>query len=245
MAQAGERTALLQMASCVASSGLAGIADVRWIAGRASAQIVLTMVGMDEKAKHLDPAYQTTLIVCALLNVALLFAEGSVGLWIGSAALLADAGDFLEDAAVLGLALVAIRWPARTRAKAGLVQGLAMAGVGIGAIAQIVLRIREGGAPSAAVMGGVAALALTVNGYCAYRLIRFRGGDASMRAIWLSTRNDAMLNVLTVVAAVFIATTGSGWPDTIAGAIIAAVNLWGSIEVISAATGEMAKRVSG
>jgi hypothetical protein len=74
-------------------------------------------------------------------------------------------------------------------------------GVGIGAIVQIVHRILEGGAPSSALMGGVAVLALSVNGFCAYRLIRFRGGDASMRAIWLSTRNDAMLNVLTVVAA--------------------------------------------
>lgn len=116
-----------------------------------------------------------------------------------------------------------------------------MAGVGIGAIAQILRRILEGGAPSPAAIGGVAALALTVNGYCAYRLIRFRGGDASMRAIWLSMRNDAMLNVLTVVAAVFIVITRSGWPDIIVGAIIAAVNLRGSIEVISAATAEMRK----
>jgi Co/Zn/Cd efflux system component len=62
-----------------------------------------------------------------------------------------------------------------------------------------------------------------------------------MRAIWLSTQNDAMLNVLTVVAAVFIAIARSGWPDIIAGAIIATVNLLGSIEVISAAAGEMSK----
>ncbi len=100
-----------------------------------------------------------------------------------------------------------------------------MAGVGIAAIVQIVRRILEGGAPASMLMGGVATLALIVNGYCAYRLLRFRGGDASMRAIWLSTRNDAMLNVLTIVAAVFIAITGSGWPNIIAGAIIASVNL--------------------
>ncbi len=62
-----------------------------------------------------------------------------------------------------------------------------------------------------------------------------------MRAIWLSTRNDAMLNVLTVAAAVFVAIAKSGWPDVIAGAIIANVNLCGSVEVISAATGEMHK----
>jgi Co/Zn/Cd efflux system component len=106
------------------------------------------MMSMDKKPKHLDPAYQTALMVCVMLNLALLFIEGSAGLWIGSAALLADAGDFLEDAAVLGLALVAIGWSVRARAAAGLLQGFAMAGVGIGAIAQIVRRILEGGAPS-------------------------------------------------------------------------------------------------
>ena len=197
------------------------------------------------KPHHLDPAYRTALIVCAALNLAMLFIEGSAGLWIGSAALLADAGDFLEDAAVLTFALVAIGWPARARAAAGLVQGFAMAGVGLGAIVQIVLRILKGGAPSPALMAGVAALALAVNGYCAVRLVRFRGGDASMRAIWLSTRNDALLNVLTMAAAAFIAIARSGWPDIIAGAIIATVNLFGSVGIISAATGEMRKMQRG
>jgi Co/Zn/Cd efflux system component len=199
---------------------------------------------MDRKAKHLDPAYQTALTVCAMLNLAMLLVEGGAGLWIGSAALLADAGDFLEDAIVLGLALVAIGWSVRARAAAGLLQGVAMAGVGIVAIVQIVHRFREGGAPSPAMMGGVAMLALTVNGYCAYRLIHHRAGDGSMRAIWLSTRNDAMLNVLTLVAAVFILTTGSGWPDIIAGAIIASVNLFSGGEVILAAAGEMRNKAS-
>jgi Co/Zn/Cd efflux system component len=196
---------------------------------------------MDQKLAHLDPAYRTALALCAVLNIAMLLIEGTVGVWIGSAALLADAGDFLEDAAVLTFAFVAIRWSARQRATAGLVQGLAMAGVGIGAIVQIVLRILKGGAPPPAPMGAVAALALIVNAYCAYRLIRFRSGDASMRAIWLSTRNDAMLNVLTVIAAVFIVITKSGWPDIIAGGIIAAVNLLGSVEIISAAIREIRK----
>jgi Co/Zn/Cd efflux system component len=62
-----------------------------------------------------------------------------------------------------------------------------------------------------------------------------------MRAIWLSTRNDAILNVLTVVAAVCIVITGTGWPDIIAGGVIATVNLFGSVEVMSSATGEMRK----
>ena len=169
----------------------------------------------------------------------MLFVEGGIGWWIGSAALLADGVDFLEDAAVLGLALGAIRWSVRRRAQAGLVQGLAMAAVGIVAVVQVVRRLFEGGAPSSRYMGAVAVLALIVNVYCAYRLIQFRRGDASMRAIWLSTRNDAILNVLTAVAAGIIALTGSGWPDIFAGAIIASINLWASLGVIRAAIGEM------
>lgn len=207
-------------------------------------KIVIMMMVVSSKPKHISPKYRTALGTSALLNLAMLFIEGGVGLWIGSAALVADAADFLEDATVLGLALAAIGWSARARAIAGLVQGLAMAGVGVVAAIQIVLRILEGGAPSPASMGGVAGLALAVNAYCVYRLIRFRSGDASMRAIWLSLRNDAMLNVLTIVAAIFIAITASGWPDIIAGAIIASVNLWASFEVIWAATGEMRTRNS-
>ena len=194
---------------------------------------------MDQTLTHLNPAYRTALAVCAILNLAMMLIEGTVGVWIGSAALLADAGDFLEDAAVLTFAFVAIGWSARARGRAGLAQGLAMAGVGAGAIVQIVFRILHGGVPSPSLMGGVAALALVVNAYCAYRLIRFRSGDASMRAIWLSTRNDAMLNVLTIVAAVFIVIMKSGWPDIIAGGIIAIVNLVGSVHVTSAAIREI------
>jgi Co/Zn/Cd efflux system component len=194
------------------------------------------MFRVERKPNHLDPAYRIALVVCAALNLAMLLIEGGAGLSIGSAALLADAGDFLEDAAVLTFALVAIGWSARGRAAAGLAQGIAMAGVGFGAIVQIVVRILKGGVPSPPIMGSVAALALTVNGYCAYRLVGFRRGDASMRAIWLSTRNDALLNILTMIAAAFMAITGSARPDIVAGAIIATVNLSGAIAIISSAT---------
>ena len=197
------------------------------------------MSGVNQQANHLNPAYRTALIVSALLNLAMLFVEGVVGLRIGSAALLADAVDFLEDAAVLTLALVAIHWSVRARAIASLAQGFAMAAVGITAVMQIVRRLQEGGAPLPAPIGGVAALAMAVNGYCAYRLMRFRRGDASMRALWLSLRNDAVLNVLTIVAGGLIALTRSGWPDIVAGAIIASVNRWAAIEVLRAATREM------
>lgn len=195
---------------------------------------------------HLDPKYRQALLLCAWLNFGMLFIEAGLGWWIGSAALLADAVDFLEDAAIFGLAIVAINWSARARGQAGLIQGTAMAAVGLAAIIQIVWRLSEGGSPAPAPMGAVAILALAVNLFCAYRLVLFRAGDASMRAIWLSARNDAVLNMMTMVAAGIIALTHSAWPDIVAGVIIGAINLFAAADVLSAARKEMkASRTAG
>jgi Co/Zn/Cd efflux system component len=98
-------------------------------------------------AAHLDPRYRTALVASAALNVAMFFAEGTVGLWIGSAALIADAVDFLEDFGVYTLAVVALGWGVRSRAAAGLVMGLAMLGVGLVAAWQVIDRLLFGGAP--------------------------------------------------------------------------------------------------
>jgi Co/Zn/Cd efflux system component len=73
----------------------------------------------------------------------------------------------------------------------------------------------------------------------AFRLARFKRGDASMRSIWLSTRNDALLNGLTILAAAFVFWTGQAWPDLAAGVVIAAVNLWAAGEILGQARGEL------
>jgi Co/Zn/Cd efflux system component len=187
---------------------------------------------------HLDPAYRKALILCAGLNGAMILIEGGVGLAVGSAALLADAADFVEDAMMFTLAVLALGWSARARATAGVVQGLTMAAVGFGALGAIVYRLLAGGAQNAPSVGIVALMALTVNVYCAYRLARFTLGDSSVRAVWLSSRNDAILNVLTVLAAGVIYATHSGWPDIVVGGLIATINLWAAGEVLLTAIRE-------
>lgn len=192
-----------------------------------------------DPAPHLSPAYLQALVLSAALNLAMFAVEGGVGLGVGSAALLADAVDFLEDAAIYGLAVAAIGWSPRARGWAAVVQAFGMAAVGFAAVAQIVRRLMEGGAPPSAAIGVTAALALLVNVFCAWRLVRFPTGDASMRSIWLSTRNDAVLNALTIGAAGVIAFTGRAWPDLVAGALIAAINLWAAGEVMIKALAEV------
>ena len=188
---------------------------------------------------HLHPAYRTALRLSAGLNLIMFLLEGGVGLWIGSAALVADAVDFLEDTGIYSLALLAIAWSARTRARAALVMGCAMGAVGLVALWQVFHRIVAGGSPSPAPMAVTAAGALAVNVFCAWRLAPHQRGDASMRSIWLSTRNDAILNALTIVAAGVVALTASGWPDVAAGLLIAGINLWAAVDILGQARREL------
>lgn len=187
---------------------------------------------------HLEPGYRSALLFSAALNGLMFFVEGGVGLTIGSAALLADAMDFLEDTGLYGIAVVAIGWSALGRANAGLVMAAAMAAVGGVAVWQIVERLLLGGAPAPAPMAATAALALAVNVLCASRLSRWKRGDASMRSIWLSTRNDAVLNLATIAAAGVVALTTAGWADIVLGSLIAAVNLWAALGIARQALDE-------
>src|SRR3546814_17573611 len=88
-------------------------------------------------------------------------------------------------------------------------------------------------------MAVTAAAALAVNVFGVSRLAPFKRGDASMRSIWLSTRNDAILNALTIVAAGAVALTATGWPDIAPGLILATINHWAAAGVIAPATREL------
>ena len=72
-------------------------------------------------------------------------------------------------------------------------------------------------------MGVVGLLALLANAGVALMLYRYRGGDANMRSVWICSRNDAIGNVAVLLAAAGVFGTGTGWPDLIVAAIMAAL----------------------
>jgi Co/Zn/Cd efflux system component len=51
----------------------------------------------------------------------------------------------------------------------------------------------------------------------------YRNGDANMRSAWICTRNDVLGNLAVLVAALGVFGTGTGWPDVIVAAIMAAL----------------------
>lgn len=214
------------------TSGVGAAGEATPSSARPASELLTASPEMSATA---DAGYRAALGTALGLNLLMAVGEGGVGWWIGSAALVADAADFTEDVFAYALALVAVGWSLRGRAAVGVVQALAMAAVGFTALYVGGRAVLTGVAPEPVAMGLTAILALGVNLYCAFRLAAHRRGDASRRSIWLSTRNDAVLNIVTLLAAFLVGATGSFWPDVLAAALIAVINLWAAWEVLTQA----------
>ena len=178
-------------------------------------------------------------IVVALLNLAYFFVEFSVARLIGSVSLFADSVDFLEDASVNFLVLVALGWTTRRRAAVGHVLALLLLVPGI-ATAWMAWRKFQSPMPPAELPLSLAGLgAFAVNLYCAYLLARVRNVAGSLsRAAFLSARNDAFANLAIIAAAAITVFWPSAWPDLIVGLAIFALKLDAAREVYEAARKE-------
>src|SRR5260221_11098799 len=173
----------------------------------------------------------------AIFNLAYFGVEFAVARTIGSVSLFADSIDFLEDASVNFLIVVALGWTARDRARVG----MALAGIllvpGLATVWTAWEKFNTPVAPEPFALSLTGLGALVVNLSCAYLLARYRHHSGSLtRAAFLSARNDALANVAIVAAGVGTAFVwASAWPDLIVGLGIAAMNADAAREVWGAA----------
>ena len=156
--------------------------------------------GSPEAAK--DPKYRKILWFALIVNAAMFAIELGAGFSSGSVSLLADAIDFLGDAANYGVSLAVLTMAMAWRSKAALLKGACMLGFGVFVLARAIWVAKTGAVPEAATMGSIGFLALIANVTVALMLYRYRTGDANMRSVWLCSRNDAFGNIAVMLAAV-------------------------------------------
>ena len=186
-----------------------------------------------------DGRYPRVLAAALVLNALMFAVEIVSGLGAGSSSLLADAADFAGDAGNYALSLGALALAPVWRSRAALLKGGAMATYGAAVIAVAAWHALEGTRPEASTMGAIGALAMAVNLGVAGLLYRYRAGDADMRSVWLCTRNDVIGNVAVILAAAGVFGFGSGWPDYVVAAIMAALAITAAVSVVRHARREI------
>lgn len=178
-------------------------------------------------------------LIVALANLAYFGVEFAVARRIGSVSLLADSIDFLEDAAVNLLILLAIGWSAAKRAKVGMLLAAILLIPGIATLWTAWEKFSAPVPPEPWLLSTTGIGALIVNLFCAFLLAKFRHHSGSLtRAAFLSARNDAAANLAIIAAGLITLVWASGWPDLIVGIGIALMNADAAKEVWEAAREE-------
>lgn len=194
------------------------------------------------EAKDLTGAskpYRRALVLVVVLNLGMGVVEIAGGFLGLSQALKADALDFLGDGVITLLGLLAISRGQRWRARAALLQGAFLAALGLGVLGAAIYRTVEQVTPEASVMSALGAMALVTNVVAALILLPHRHGDANVRAVWLFSRNDAVGNLIVIVAGGLVYWSGTPWPDLVAAGIIASLFLSSAREIIRDARQEL------
>lgn len=175
----------------------------------------------------------------AALNLAYFGVEFAVALAIGSVSLLADSIDFLEDAAVNFLILLALGWSLRWRARTGMLLAAIILVPSLATLWIAWQKFLLPVPPAAVSLSLAGAGALAVNIFCAFLLAQHRERSGSLsKAAFLSARNDAIANLAIIIVGLLTAWSGSAWPDLIVGIGVAAVNADAAWKVYGAAAQE-------
>ena len=167
------------------------------------------------------------------INAVLFVAEMTAGLIAHSTGLIAESLDNFADAAVYGLALYAVGHSVKTQVRAAHLAGVLQLILAVGVLAEVVRRFVFGSEPESLVMMGIAFIALIANTTCLLLISKHREGGAHMKASWIFSANDVVINLGVITAGALVAWTGSNYPDLIIGSIAGIIVLNGARRILA------------
>jgi len=186
----------------------------------------------------IDPVYKRILIIVILINAAMFFVEMFAGVKSGSQALQADALDFLGDTLTYGISLWVIGKSLSLRSNIALLKGYSLLLMAIYVLGSTLYKFWFIQTPDASIMGSIAILAFVANVVSVLLLMKYKDGDANVRSVWLCSRNDAIGNLVVLVAASGVWVTDSALPDLIVAAFLAILFLSSAKQIIQQANAE-------
>ena len=157
--------------------------------------------------------------------------------WLaGSMGLIADSLDMLADAIVYALSLWAVGAAVSRKKKIAEISGYFQMSLAILGFFEVTRRFfGYGEIPVFSTMIIISLLALIGNGISLYLIQKAKSEEAHMKASWIFTSNDIIVNLGVIVAGVLVYATNSRFPDLIVGSIVFMVVILGAIRILKIA----------
>lgn len=167
------------------------------------------------------------------INALMFVVEMTAGMIAQSAGLIADSLDMFADAAVYGLALYAVGHSAKMQVRAAHLAGVLQLILALGVLVEVARRFVFGSEPESSMMMSIAFMALIANVACLLLISKHREGGAHMKASWIFSANDVVINMGVITAGALVAWTGSSYPDLIIGTIVGIIVLNGARRILA------------
>lgn len=167
------------------------------------------------------------------INLGFFFLEMTYGWLANSMGLIADSLDMLADAIVYGLSLWAVGAAVSRKKKIAGISGYFQMALAVLGFLEVIRRFfGYGEVPVFSTMIIISALALLGNGISLYLIYKAKSEEAHMKASWIFTSNDIIVNLGVIVAGVLVFATNSRYPDLIIGSIVFLVVIRGAIRIL-------------
>ena len=153
---------------------------------------------MSEEAQYY---YGGKKIIRQVMGFMMFVIEIIAGWLANSAGLIADGADMFADAAVYGVALLAVGKSALHQRNAARLAGILQLLLGVAALLEAGRRAWAGSFPEEMTMLGISLLALAANIACLWLVSRHRHGGVHMRASYIFSANDVLANLGVIAAA--------------------------------------------
>ena len=186
----------------------------------------------DDNISPDTPEKRKTLWIVLWLNVAIAIGFFAVGYFADSYALLANGLDNSSDAIVYALSLLALTRARSWKRGAARFSGIMLLIFAGGVIADAIRRFIEGSEPGGMMMMAMAAVAAVVNLICLRLLQNMKAKDVNLRAATTFSFNDFISNGGIIVAGAVVMLTGANWPDLLVGIAVAAIALYGGVDIL-------------
>lgn len=198
------------------------------------AKLESTVTSVGEIPEKADTSEQAKVLKILLaINAALFVIEFISGLIAASTGLIADSLDMFADAAVYGIALYAVGKAAKYQVKAAHFAGWIQLFLAITVIVDVIRRFILGSEPESLLMIVIGFLALIANVACLYLISGHKDGGAHMKASWIFSANDVIVNLGVIIAGFLVALTGSAYPDLVIGIIVSLFVLNGARKILA------------
>jgi Co/Zn/Cd efflux system component len=186
-----------------------------------------------------------TVLLVAALNFVYFAVEFTYGRLFNSLALISDSIDFLEDASVNLLVVLALGWSVAKRKYVSYLLAALLLVPGIAFLWNAINKLLDPITPVGEGMTFVGLGALAVNVFCALLIARHKSEEHGLvLAAYYSARNDAIGNVLIIISGVITLLTPSIWPDLLVGLFIFTLNAGAAKAVIGASKADEKKSQS-